>query len=733
MSEDSVEQPEAKLPTCNICNKSFAHKNSLRQHREQTKHASTDTDGAESVPGEEVPKRFGCTMCNRSFKKEYWLFKHMITKHAWKVPDASVKPAEDAKPSPTSQDPAVDSDAPIKQEDLKQEDQDQDSVPTVFSCAVCGKTFNGQVGLDQHTNAKHNPKPEEGKVNCEWCRKSFVDDRALQNHRKDKHSQVCTYCKKGFGTKAALEEHKRDTRHPERTTEPAGAQSRRQKEKVSEPSPQRFKCDFCSSTFHHFDLLEQHVIRHNLWSDDGPVTIYKCDFCPKTFYSYDELDEHMRTTYRFNSPNSWDSDGQTDEEDYEEDYEDSDEESDGEEAEDSDEENNEESDEENDEESIEEENEENDEESDKESVPDLVENTGENSTERLAAELPPAPFKCQDCDETFYYTAALGEHQEMFAHGPMAIREKKPEPAAGPSTPEFKCRDCDEAFHHFTMLLEHQEKAGHGSWAAEKSKPAEKPAEKPVEKPVEKPTVEGEAGNDSISVYKCTDCGRLYRDVNWFLVHLSRNHGRRPAYYYKYLTKVAPEEADAPAKKVTSGFRCRPCNEPFRNQYLLAKHWEKTHEDAWWALFDKYNISGESISYSDFRNFDNYNENDMLDDLRQINSWSSKKKNMIPCITCWKKFKTTSQMVEHVEMRECHSYIAAHSIKWAVHRSDQSVVSRCYSDDKFQCPGCEARFDCLSSLLRHAEGNKCRADVAQGPIKAFMTEVRWRMVEGEIF
>ncbi|KAF5646597.1 hypothetical protein F25303_5408 [Fusarium sp. NRRL 25303] len=390
--------------------------------------------------------------------------------------------------------------------------------------------------------------------------------------------------------------------------------------------------------------------------------------------------------------------GPTDEEDYEEDYEDSDEQSDGEdydesneeEAEDSDEESNEESDEENDQE--------NDEES--------------------------TSFRCQNCDEAFYYTAALGEHQEMFAHGPMAIREKKPEPVEEPPAPEIKCRDCDKAFCHFTMLLEHQQKAGHGSWAAEKNKA--------VEKPVEKPAIEDKVGNASISVFKCTDCGGLYCDVTPFLDHMGHNHARHPKLPNRYLTKVAPKEADAPFKKITSGFRCKPCNEPFRNQHLLVVHWEKRHEDAWDALFDQDNISDASLSYSDFQNFDNYDEDDMLDDLREISSWSSKK-NTIHCMTCWKKFRTTSQMVEHVETCDCHSYINARSIKRATDRSDQSVVSRCYSDNKFQCPGCEARFESLSSLIRHAEGNKCSANVTPGPIKAFMTDVRWRMIEGELF
>ncbi|KAG4265015.1 hypothetical protein FPRO04_00701 [Fusarium proliferatum] len=142
-------------------------------------------------------------------------------------------------PSPKAQNPAVDSDAPIKQEDLKQEDQDQDSAPTVLSCPVCDKTLNGQSGLNRHKEAKHDPKREEGRIPGKWCRKSFVDDRALQNHHKDTHIHACTYCIKVFHTKDALKVHKRRSGHTERTKEPAGIQNMRQKEKASEPSPQR--------------------------------------------------------------------------------------------------------------------------------------------------------------------------------------------------------------------------------------------------------------------------------------------------------------------------------------------------------------------------------------------------------------------------------------------------------------------------------------------------------------
>lgn len=512
---------------------------------------------------------------------------------------------------------------------------------------------------------------------------------------------TCIPCNRVFRSRAALVQHE-DAKHPMETTEGAGIHggnkevaaeeeySKKEKQVPAGPPAPRWKCDFCRSTFDHFDLLEQHVIRHNLWSDDGPVTIHKCDFCPKTFYSDEELEEHIRTTYRFPSPDEWeDTDGESDEENCEESNEVSNEE--------------------------------------KERKQEPVEKPGENSAEKQVAALPPPQFKCRDCDEAFYFNAALAEHQDTFAHGPMATREKKPESDAGRPAPQFKCIECDEVFYFGAMRLEHEKKTGHGPSTESKEGPAEKPVEVPAEKPVAGPPP---------PPFKCEDCSEAFYFVAMLTEHERKlGHGPCRGLKKKPVEKPAEKpttEADAPIKKVISGYRCRPCDKSFRNQHLLVKHWEKAHEDTWLSLFDQDNISEESLSYSDFQNFDNYDEDDMLNDLREINSWSSKK-NKISCITCWKKFRTSSQMMEHVEMRECHSYIDARSIKWAIDTSDQSVVSRCYSDGKFQCPSCEARFDSLSSLIRHAEGDKCSAEVSRGPLKAFVTEVRWRMIEGEHF
>ncbi|KAF4956025.1 hypothetical protein FGADI_4198 [Fusarium gaditjirri] len=581
--------------------------------------------------------------------------RHHETKHASGVPSASAKPTKDAKASPASQSPAVDITVPIKQDDLKQENEDQDSEPIVRKYSLRDKTFNQQSTLDKHNTDKHGLEKEDGN-----------DEEAS-------------------------------------------------------------KAEKTNSTFHQFDLLEQHVIRHKLRSDEGPVTILKCDFCDKTFYSDDELEEHMKTTYRLNSYDGWQD---TDEEDYEERNDEDDEDNENDEEDD-------------------ESGEESDEQIDEEPLNEPVKEPVEKSAEKPVAGPPPPSFKCQTCDEAFYFAVLLHEHERKVDHGIWARETNKRVKtlAAGPPPPTIKCELCDEAFYYVAMLREHQEKArhspweernnmaarepvqppqhkcedcseafhnigkledlkkklGHGTWATEKNKPVEKPVERPI------------------TVFKCTDCGRPYRDAEPFMDHMYQNHGRDVKNFDRYIRNVAPEDDAGPFKTVTSGFRCKPCNEPFRSPHLLAKHWEKTHADTWWSLFGQDNVSDVSLSYSEFQDFDNYDEDDMLSDLREINSWSSKK-NTIPCITCWKKFKTSSQMVDHVEIGKFHSSIDARSIKWAIEMSDQSVVSKCYSEDKFQCPGCEATFSSLSSLIFHAEGTKCDADIAEAPLKSFMSE-----------
>ncbi|KAF5628798.1 zinc finger domain protein [Fusarium sp. NRRL 52700] len=432
---------------------------------------------------------------------------------------------------------------------------------------------------------------------------------------------------------------------------------------------------------------------------------FKCTICNRSFRVKHWLQVHKKRKHASKIPAASDAkpspkvqspavDSEAQQEDQDRDSEESDEASDAENEEESDEENEQES----------------DKESDEEPVAEPVKKPGESCTEKLHAELPPPPFKCSECDEAFHFTAALQEHQDLFAHGPMATREKKPETMTGPPAPRSKCENCDEAFHFAAMLLEHEKKVGHSPFPVPKTEPVDKPANESVAGPPP-------------PRFKCRVCGEAF----YFAV-MRKEHERKARHVSPHHEKAGHGRWNRTKSKAGEPVRppqhkCEECNEAFYYIDKLYDHQEKLGHGKWAAEKSKSvekpttedkaeraivldNISEESLSYSDFQNFDNYDQDDMLDDLRQINSWSSER-NTIHCMTCWKKFRTTSQIVEHVEMRECHSYINTRSIKWAVDMSDQSVVSRFYpSDGKLQCPHCGYSSLALSNLLFHAHGGQ---------------------------
>ncbi|KAH7269252.1 uncharacterized protein BKA55DRAFT_548128 [Fusarium redolens] len=186
----------------------------------------------------------------------------------------------------------------------------------------------------------------------------------------------------------------------------------------------------------------------------------------------------------------------------------------------------------------------------------------------------------------------------------------------------------------------------------------------------------------AFKVCECIPCHKAFRSRTAFLQHEDAKHSMEmaeatePAFLETQDPKDTDEPTHVPVEVVRSGFRCTPCNESFRSQYILAKHWENEHLRTWWDLFDEANVSEVSLTYSEFEDYDNYDEDDMYDDLMEItanqNSWRSK--NKIHCITCWKKFKTSSEMMNHMEMGKCHSYLDRSSIISAIKSSDEKVA-----------------------------------------------------------
>ncbi|KAF9779363.1 hypothetical protein IL306_001908 [Fusarium sp. DS 682] len=396
---------------------------------------------------------------------------------------------------------------------------------------------------------------------------------------------------------------------------------------------------------------------------------------------------------------------------------------------------------------------------------------------------PPPKHNCKDCGEAFYFTIMLSEHEKKFGHGPFAGRKKK-EPVekakdeinwvhafelhgkshedlipfkkketskegnkptkqpnkktTGPPLTPLNCQHCYETFYYFIELEKHEENC----------------LFRPRPKYREKKFAETEEKGTETWVYTCPErtCNkRSFRNLEALRAHSYGLHGITYIDARSVLTKEAPKDINNPttqAPKETSntanqapkktnnstkhtskglGFRCIPCDKSFRAEHALEKHWEKEHSNTWWSLFDEDNVSDVSLTYSEFEN----DGEDMYDDFMEMmdndRKWRSGK---IKCITCWKKFKKTSDMIGHVEMGECHSYIDRKDIVSVIKNHMGDAASQIYKPnlkEKFECPVCKDTFHSLSFLTRHAEGT--HFSVTNGPLNEFITELKWRLIE----
>lgn len=151
-----------KIYPCTHCTRSYAHKETLRQHI-KTKHLNkTSIKEESSEPKPARPKKsFLCTYCGQSFNWKHGLESHILT-HT------------DERP---------------------------------FSCDICSKTFKRQKDLQLHRVIHSDEKPHQ----CTECGKAFKRLDKLKTHIKIVHSDLrpykCTECEQSFKYQNVLRAH----------------------------------------------------------------------------------------------------------------------------------------------------------------------------------------------------------------------------------------------------------------------------------------------------------------------------------------------------------------------------------------------------------------------------------------------------------------------------------------------------------------------------------------------
>lgn len=238
-----------------------------------------------------VPKNRTCDICQKSFKKPWYLLQHNKSVH---LIDFDYHACEVCKKVFRSKnvlkchvklihsnpEKKYSCDICLKMFKTRSNLKAHKSLHAseTVECGICNKTMKHNVYLQRHVKNVHSNKEP---MVCEICGNSY---KALGFHMKMYHSGVqkftCQMCNKVFNTERNLQRH---NNYVHLTSEKkimchiCGAQFKDKpgllQHSVVHNEERNFKCDICGKTFKHKVSLKNHLRVHN---DVQPYTCEKC-------------------------------------------------------------------------------------------------------------------------------------------------------------------------------------------------------------------------------------------------------------------------------------------------------------------------------------------------------------------------------------------------------------------------------------------------------------------------
>ena len=215
--------------TCSHCGEGFSDRDELSEH--SSTHEKEGLSAQVILEMDSMDKKHACDLCNKSFKSEIHLDRHVLTHSGIKPPKVHGKLYTGDK---------------------------------THRCSICNKTFAYGHTLKAHV------KIHEGiRHPCEVCGKLFKHAYNLKVHMFDHTGggkYECKICNKKFGVRSMLKKHsiKHSTHKP-------------------------YQCDICGKAFPLPWRLKKHVRIHS------GVKNFICSLCGKAFVTPDNLRQHVKT------------------------------------------------------------------------------------------------------------------------------------------------------------------------------------------------------------------------------------------------------------------------------------------------------------------------------------------------------------------------------------------------------------------------------------------------------
>ncbi|KXJ28167.1 Zinc finger protein 320 [Exaiptasia diaphana] len=242
---------------CDSCDKVFAHKNSLKIHKEAHKNkvsSNLERSGVlhhtkKQQAIQTTEKSFKCTICHKTFKQKGYLKVHIQIHRGEKEFKCNICNKDFATKSSLQTHNLI--------------HQGQGEKP--HKCTICDKAFAYKSTLNSHHRIHSAEKPYK----CTICNKAFKQKDTLNIHQRIHSTEKpfkCTICNKAFKMKKYLYRHHR-------------IHSRDQKP---------FKCTICNKGFTLKKYLHSH---HQIHSGEK---VLKCTICNETFTYRTDLNIHRR-------------------------------------------------------------------------------------------------------------------------------------------------------------------------------------------------------------------------------------------------------------------------------------------------------------------------------------------------------------------------------------------------------------------------------------------------------
>ena len=197
-------------------------------------------------------RRYGCSICDKRFKRNCHLHRHMRTH----TTDGPIFTCDECSKS------YRDSNNLMRHKKSHQTEFPYNDKP--YTCGICEKRYRDNHDLQRHVRIHTGEEPYK----CDMCDRGFIDKRTLEKHIKRHKGEkfcICPICKKGFVDNRALNRHIRTYN-----------------------GELHYKCDICDKTFSKATNVLSHMKSHN------EQLQFECKLCGESFRSESNFQMHSK-------------------------------------------------------------------------------------------------------------------------------------------------------------------------------------------------------------------------------------------------------------------------------------------------------------------------------------------------------------------------------------------------------------------------------------------------------